>query len=130
MRRRRHALRLAPALVAVVGSGLVAACDTNDGRDMKDPDPYQEFQLQNTTPTTTSTTTTIAPEMTASTSTSTSTSTAIAPTVEESVDDSTADSGAVTDSAQVDSGSEAPVSTVDPLLSADTLAESLGLADL
>jgi Raf kinase inhibitor-like YbhB/YbcL family protein len=48
MRRRRSAL-LALAAVAL------AACDTDDGRQMQTPDSYAVFQLQSTTPSTTST---------------------------------------------------------------------------
>lgn len=64
MRRRRLVRSLALALPVVSASGL-AACDTNDGRDMKEPDPYQAYVLENSTPSTTSTTTTIAPPPTA-----------------------------------------------------------------
>lgn len=39
-----------------VGAVLGAACDTDDGRQMKPPTPYQEFVLASTTPTTVTTT--------------------------------------------------------------------------
>lgn len=98
---------------------------------MKEPDAYQRFALENTNPTTTSTTTTIAPATIATTSTTSSTSTTstVVDSVPDSVDDSTADSGAATTSTPT-TGSEAPTTTLDAALSADTLAESLGLADL
>jgi Raf kinase inhibitor-like YbhB/YbcL family protein len=41
------------ALAATVT--VLAACDTDDGREMQTPDSYAAFQLQNTTPSTTST---------------------------------------------------------------------------
>ena len=130
MRRRRNIRRLALAvLVVAAGSGLVAGCDTNDGRDMKEPDPYQAFQLENTNPTTTSTTTTIAPATTATTST-TSTSTSTSSTVADTADVSTVDSGSTTSAVSGLSDSGAPISSVDPAVAADTLAESLGLPDL
>lgn len=43
-------------LALTVGGVVVAACDTDDGRDMKPPTPYQEFVLASTTPTTVTTT--------------------------------------------------------------------------
>ena len=129
MRRRRNVRWLALAFVVAAGSTLAAGCDTNDGRDMKEPDPFQEFQLENTNPTTTSTTTTIAPATTATTST-TSTSTSTSSTVADTADASTVDSGSTTSAVSVLSDGGAPISSVDPAVAADTLAESLGLPDL
>ncbi len=49
MRRRRT------ALLALAATAALAACDTDDGRQMQTPDSYAVFQLQSTTPSTTST---------------------------------------------------------------------------
>ena len=148
MRRRRSATLGAFALAT--GSLLVSACDTNDGRDMQEPDPYQVFQLENTDPTTTSTTSTIAPAVvpsaappstTTSTTSSSSTST-IDDTAADTPDESAASSVGADGSAGVaassvstaisTSGLETSVASgvADAEQPADTFAESLGLTDL
>lgn len=43
---------IATAAVIVLGTVGAAACDTNDGRAMQDPDAYQRYKLENTTTTT------------------------------------------------------------------------------
>jgi Raf kinase inhibitor-like YbhB/YbcL family protein len=49
MRRRRT------AFLALAAATALAACDTDDGRQMQTPDSFARFQLQSTTPSTTST---------------------------------------------------------------------------
>jgi Raf kinase inhibitor-like YbhB/YbcL family protein len=48
----------------IVGATALAACDTDDGREMKPPTSYQEWVLQGTAPTTSSTTVALVPEIT------------------------------------------------------------------
>jgi hypothetical protein len=115
MRRRRHGRFLALG-VAVAAGPILAACDTNDGRDMRPPSSYEEWVLQNTTPSTSTTSTTLPPE--------TLPPTTVAPVVETVVD-------SIQDT--VRGGSDAPDTSGDAAgasLPVDTFAETLGLADL
>lgn len=106
--------------MVVIGAGtILVACDTNDGRDMRPPSSYEEWVLQNTTPSTSTTTTTLAPPPTPAPVVET-----VADTVETIIDTSAAGTG----SEGSDNGS-APVGAPTSL-PADTFAESLGLANL
>jgi Raf kinase inhibitor-like YbhB/YbcL family protein len=66
MRRRRL------ALIALAAGAALAACDTDDGREMQSPDPVAVFNLQSTTPSTTSTVAPPPTELTIATTSSTS----------------------------------------------------------
>jgi Raf kinase inhibitor-like YbhB/YbcL family protein len=136
MRRRRNVI--VGVLALTTGAALVSACDTDDGRDMQEPQPYQVFQLENTDPTTTSTTSTIAPATTTSsstTSTSTSTSSSSSsslPTASTSPDGGAnlAAGGGSTTTTAASGSVDTTSSTVDPALPADTFAAARGLPDL
>jgi len=118
------------ALGAAAAAGpILVACDTNDGRDMQPPTSYEQWVLQNTTPSTSTTTTTLPPPTTPPPPTEpavvTVPDTAVdsaADTVDGSVSD-TAVPGSVDPSSSVDG-------TADASLPVDTFAESLGLANL
>jgi Raf kinase inhibitor-like YbhB/YbcL family protein len=47
--------RRGTGFLALAAAVALAACDTDDGREMQDPDPVAVFNLQSTTPSTTST---------------------------------------------------------------------------
>jgi Raf kinase inhibitor-like YbhB/YbcL family protein len=69
MRRRRT------AFLAIAAAVALAACDTDDGRQMQEPDPVAVFNLQSTTPSTTSTVAPPPTEFTVAPTSSTSTTT-------------------------------------------------------
>ena len=119
MRRRRYGRFLALG-AAFAAAPILAACDTNDGRAMRPPTSYEEWVLQNTTPSTTTTTSTI-PPVTLPPTTAAAVVETVAETVADSVDGSDPE------------GSDAPDTSgdaADASLPVDTFAESLGLADL
>jgi Raf kinase inhibitor-like YbhB/YbcL family protein len=123
MRRRRFGSLLALGAVVTVAP-MLAACDTNDGRDMRPPSSYEEWVLQNTTPSTSTTTTTLPPETLPPTTVA-----VVASVAETTTADSTAGSAADGSDAAVTSA-VASADAVDATLPVDTFAESLGLGNL
>lgn len=123
MRRRRYGKILALGAVLAAGSSL-AACDTNDGRDMRPPSSYEEWMLSNTTPSTSTTSTTLAPPPTPAPIVETvldSVAVSVDGTVETSVDGTGPEAS--------DTPSTA-AGAADASLPVDTFAEALGLANL
>ena len=119
MRRRRFGSFLALGAV-VTAASILAACDTNDGRDMRPPTSYEEWVLQNTTPSTSTTTTTLPPET-------------LPPTtflVVDSLADTTTGDSATESAADGSDAAATSVDAAEPSLPVDTFAESLGLANL
>ena len=122
------------ALGAATAAGpILAACDTNDGRGMQAPTSYEQWVLQNTTPSTSTTTTTLPPPTTPPPPTEAAVVTvpdtavdSVAATVVDTVDGSVTDTEAT---GSVDPSGSVAV-TAEASLPVDTFAESLGLANL
>jgi Raf kinase inhibitor-like YbhB/YbcL family protein len=105
MRRRRT------ALLALAATAALAACDTDDGRQMQTPDSFTRFQLQSTTPSTTSTVAPPPTELALIPTTSSSTSTT----------SSTTSTSALSSTANAPTTTSAGVATQAP----DNIAQSM-----
>src|SRR5262245_58207830 len=103
-------------LAAFAALGVLAACDTDDGRQMQTPDSFARYQLQSTAPSTTSTVApppselAVVPTTSSSTSTTSTTSTST-PSSGSGASTTTAAAGASTTSAAAGAGINAADST-------------------